>query len=215
MSAFEDAGCRSASNGRRFDGRGALFLDRDGVIVEDAGYLAKPQDVRLITGAIPLMTACSRAGVPIVVVTNQSGVARGLFDWAAFDAVQEEIAHQLAEGDASWDAVFACGYHETGQGALSRADHPWRKPNPGMLRAAAERLGLDLGRSVIVGDKASDLAAGKAAGLWLGLHVATGHGDATEQGAALALADHGFQVRFAADISAVDLSNDLPRLLPC
>ena len=203
------------SNGRRFNGRGALFLDRDGVIVDDVGYLAEPQDVRVLPGAAELIGACNRSGAPVVLVTNQSGVARGYFDWAAFDAVQDEIARRLAEHGAAWDAAFACGHHKKGAGALCVADHPWRKPNPGMFHAAAELLELDLSRSVIVGDKASDLAAGKAAGLRFGVHVATGHGDAMERAAAEALADAGFRVRLAPDISAVDLSAAPPGSPPC
>ena len=202
----EDAGIRLISGGRRFDGRGALFLDRDGVVVEEAHYLADPRDVRLIPGAAALIGACNAAGAPVVLITNQSGIGRGYFDWAAFDAVQAEIARQLAHDGAAWDAALACAYHEAGRGELARADHPWRKPNPGMLQAAARELGLDLPRSAIVGDKAADLAAGKAAGLALGVHVATGHGDAMERAAALALADTRFQVRLA---PAIDAAADL------
>ena len=210
VSLVEDAGCRFASDGRRFNGRGALFLDRDGVVVEDADYLADPQKVRMIPGAAELIAACNAAGTPVVLVTNQSGVARGYFDWAAFDAVQAEIARQLALAGAGWDAALACGYHEKGAGVLAVADHPWRKPNPGMLHAAARELGLDLPRSVIVGDKAADLAAGKAAGLALGVHVATGHGDMAEQAAALALADARFHVRLEPSIAAAsDVSTHL------
>ncbi len=127
-------------------------------------------------------------------------MARGYFDWPAFEAVQAALAGRLAAGDAHLDAVFACGYHGSGVGELAVAEHAWRKPAPGMFLAAAERLGVDLSRSLIVGDRAQDLAAGRSAGLCVGVHVATGHGDATEQTAAQALAGPGFEVRLATGV---------------
>ena len=210
MIEVDDAGCWFASNGRRFDGRAALFLDRDGVVVEDVDYLRRVEDIRLAPGAVDTIAACNRADVPVVLVTNQSGVARGYFDWAMFERLQAEIASRLAEGSAHWDAAFACAHHPTGFGALAVADHPWRKPNPGMLLAAAERLGVDLTRSVIVGDRASDLRAGKAAGLAVGVHVGTPYGLAAERRAALELGDGAFEVRLAADLgSAIELLDRL------
>ncbi len=187
--------------GGRFAGRGALFLDRDGVVVEDTGYLSQVCDVTLIAAAAATVAAFNRAGVPVVLVTNQSGVGRGYFDWSTFEAVQGEIGRRLAQGGARLDAAFACGYHPAGLGPYAIADHEWRKPNPGMLQAAADRLGVDLARSVIVGDRASDLEAGRDAGLALGLHVATGQGTAAQRQASLALARPGFQVRGADNVA--------------
>ena len=201
-----DPGCWSAVGVERFEGRAALFLDRDGVVVEEVGYLSRPEDVALETGAAETIAAFNRAGAPVVLVTNQSGVARGYFDWPAFEAVQQALADRLAASGAHLDAVFACGYHESGRGNLAAADHPWRKPAPGMFLEAAERMSLDLSRSLIVGDRAQDLAAGRAAGLSAGLHVATGHGDAAEQAAAAALNGPGFKVGLAANVGgALDL----------
>jgi D-glycero-D-manno-heptose 1,7-bisphosphate phosphatase len=154
-------------------GAGAAFLDRDGVVVEDPGYLSDPRQVRLMDGAAEAISALNRRGAPVVVVTNQSGVARGYYDWAAFEAVQAEIERRLAAAGAWLDAVLACGYHPQGLGAFRRAAHAWRKPGPGMLLAAADGMGLDLGRSWIVGDRARDLEAGRAAGLAGGLRVGT------------------------------------------
>jgi D-glycero-D-manno-heptose 1,7-bisphosphate phosphatase len=201
---LDGIGCWAWTGSGRFDGRPALFLDRDGVIVEETGYLGRPQEVALIPGAAETIAAFNAAGTPVVVVTNQSGVARGYFSWADFEAVQAEIAGRLAAGGAHLDAVFACAFHEKGHGDLAVADHPWRKPSPGMLHAAAARLGIALDRSHIVGDKAGDLAAGKAAGLAGGLHVATGHGhgDADERTAAQALRSDGFEVMLGDDIGA-------------
>ncbi len=195
-------GCWAWAGPARFDGRPALFLDRDGVIVEETNYLGDPKDVAMIPAAAATIAAFNRAGVPVVVVTNQSGVARGYFSWADFEAVQAEIAGQLAGHGAHVDAVFACAFHEKGEGRLAVADHPWRKPAPGMLLEAQARLGVELARSFIVGDKAGDLGAGRAAGLAGGLHVATGHGGADERAEALALQAPGFEVMLGDDIGA-------------
>ena len=176
------------------------------MVVVEVGYLSRPQDVVLEPGAAETVAAFNRKGVPVVLVTNQSGIARGYFDWPAFEAVQDEIDRRLAAGGAHLDAAFACGYHANGIGPLAVADHPWRKPAPGMFHAAAERLGVDLSRSYIVGDRAQDLAAGRAAGLAGGLQVATGHGGLAEQAAATALRTPAFQVVLATGISgALDL----------
>jgi len=143
----------------------ALFLDRDGVIVTDTGYLGRAQDARLLEGAAAAIARCNALHVPVVVVTNQSGIARGYYDWSGFCAVQAALAAALAEVGARLDAVLACAYHADGKEPLRVAAHPWRKPKPGMILAAAERMNLDLSRSWIVGDKAEDVAAGMAAGL--------------------------------------------------
>lgn len=164
----------------------ALFLDRDGVIVEDVGFLGRPQDVRMIPAAGALIAAANRAGIPVVVVTNQSGIGRRLFDWTAFAAVEAEIAARLARDHARRDAVLACPFHPEAAPPFADPDHPCRKPNPGLLRLAAEQMAIDLSASWIIGDRASDIAAGKAAGLQGGILVGTddGHGPAERAAAA-------------------------------
>jgi D-glycero-D-manno-heptose 1,7-bisphosphate phosphatase len=199
---LDGIGCWAWRGPRRFDGRPALFLDRDGVIVEETHYLGRPEDVVLIPAAAGTIAAFNQAGVPVVVVTNQSGVGRGYFSWNDFEAVQADIDRRLAGSGAHVDAVFACAFHEKGLGDFAVADHPWRKPGAGMLQEAATRLGVRLDRSFIVGDKAGDLAAGKAAGLAGGLHVATGHGDEAERAEARTLQAPGFEVMLGADIGA-------------
>lgn len=154
----------------------ALFLDRDGVVVEEVNYLHKPEDCRLIPGAGETIAQANHLGWFVVVVTNQAGIARGYYDWAAFQAVQTEMLAQLRHHDASVDAVYACPHHEKGTGAFHHPDHPARKPNPGMLNRATKALGIQSDQSWIVGDRASDILAGKKAGLIGGLHVMTGHG---------------------------------------
>lgn len=155
--------------------RPALFLDRDGVIVEEVIYLHRVEEVRLMPGVARLIGDANRAGVAVVVVTNQSGIGRGLYGWAEFDAVQREIARCLAGEGARLDAVMASPFHPEARPPWRHPDHPVRKPNPGMLLAAAEALGLTLAASWIVGDRASDIAAGRRAGLAGGLFVGDGY----------------------------------------
>ncbi len=159
----------------RFDGRPALFLDRDGVVVEEVHFLERAEDIRLTEGVAEAIAAANRAGVAVVIVTNQSGIARGLYGWAEFAAVQAELVRQLLERGAAVDLVLACGYHIDGEGELAR-DHDWRKPKPGMLHAAASLLGVSLPRSLIIGDRLSDIEAGRAAGLVRAALVETGYG---------------------------------------
>ena len=171
--------------------RPALFLDRDGVIVVDTNYLGRVEDLRMIAGSASAIARCNAMDIPVVVVTNQSGIARGYYDWQAFHAVQEAISNALAAEGARLDAVFACAYHRDGREPLRVADHPWRKPHPGMIVAAATRMTLDLSRSWIVGDKPHDIAAGHAGGLAGGTMLA--HDDRERQ-AALTLASENFTV---------------------
>jgi D-glycero-D-manno-heptose 1,7-bisphosphate phosphatase len=183
-----------------FAGRPALFLDRDGVIVEDTQYLGCTQDVRMLAGAGAAIARCNERGIPVIVVSNQSGIARGLYDWSGFAAVQAAIASALAKAGARLDAVFACAHHADGNAPLNVADHPWRKPNPGMIVAAAERMKLDLAHSWIAGDRASDLAAGKAAGLAGGIFIAPRADDA-ERSAAMRLRSPEFAVDVASSLA--------------
>lgn len=183
-------------------GRPALFLDRDGVLVEEVGYLHRPEDVRLIPGAARAVAAANRAGVAVVVLTNQSGIGRGLYGWAEFAATQARIVDALGAEGAALDMVVACPFHPQGRPPYRHPDHPCRKPRPGMLLRAGARLKLELARSWIVGDRASDLEAGRAAGLAGGLHVLTGYG-ARERAAARALETAGFRVLSGHSVEAV------------
>lgn len=151
--------------------RPALFLDRDGVIVEDVHHLHRPEDIRMIAGAAATIAAANARGYPVVITTNQSGVGRGYFDWPDFLAVQTEILARLAAAGARVNAVFACPHHALANPPYRYDDSPWRKPSPGMLLQAARLLPIDLGCSWIVGDRAADLEAGRAAGLAGGLLV--------------------------------------------
>ncbi|CCV15744.1 HAD family hydrolase [Mesorhizobium sp. STM 4661] len=160
-------------------GRPALFLDRDGTINVDTDYPSDPADIVLRGDIVPVIEAANGANVPVVVVTNQSGIARGYFGWSVFAAVNARVLDLLRGSNGFVDMVVACAYHEAGTGSLAIADHPMRKPNPGMLLEAAKHLGLDLKRSLIVGDKPADMEAGRRAGLSRGWLV---DGEASNQG---------------------------------
>ena len=164
-------------------GRPALFLDRDGVVVEEVHFLRRPEDVRLLPGAAAVIADARRRGILVVLATNQSGIARGLFGWEAFAAAQRRIEALLAAEGAAFDMVLACPFHPDGAPPYDR-EHPCRKPQPGMLLRAAERLGIDLAASWAVGDRARDLEAGRRAGCAGGLHVLSGHGPAEREAAA-------------------------------
>ena len=149
----------------------ALFLDRDGTLIEDPGYLADPGAVRVIPGVPETLRSFREAGHVLVIVTNQSGIGRGLYGWDDYEAVAARLRALLAEEGIVIDAELACGHSpEAGETC------GWRKPAPGMILAAAERLGLDLPRSLMAGDKRLDIAAADAAGLPRAVHVATGQG---------------------------------------
>lgn len=181
-------------------GRPALFLDRDGVVVEETGYLRQVADVIVIPRAIEVILAANKRGIPVVMVTNQSGIGRGYYGWSEFKSVQDALTTNLADHGAKIDAVYACAHHPEARGILAHPDHPARKPNPGMLLQAASDLALDLKSSWLVGDKAHDIEAAKRAGIAGALQVATGHGAAERQRAAK-LVGSNFDLRFGQSIA--------------
>jgi D-glycero-D-manno-heptose 1,7-bisphosphate phosphatase len=145
--------------------RPALILDRDGVVNHDDGFVHRIPECRFIAGVFAMAAEFVAHGFALVIATNQSGIGRGLFGEAEFAALMDWMKRQFALQGAPIDAVYHCPDHPTeGQGAFRR-DSDWRKPKPGMLLQAAADLGLDLGRSVCVGDKMRDIEAGRAAGI--------------------------------------------------
>jgi histidinol-phosphate phosphatase family protein len=138
-------------------GRPAVFLDRDATLIEDVGYPRDPALVRLLPGAAEALARLAGRGFPLVIVSNQSGVARGLLTVAEAEAVHAEVARQFAAVGVSFAGAYYC-YHAPDAGC------PCRKPAPGLLLRAMRELNLDPARSFMVGDKAIDVAAGIAAG---------------------------------------------------
>lgn len=156
-----------------------LFLDRDGVIIEEVHYLGDPSQARLIPGVAEAIARVNAMGWPVVVVTNQAGVARGYFPESRVDAVHRHLAALLAEGGATINGWYHCPHHPTEGVGEFRIQCSCRKPAPGMLLAAARELGLSLEQGWMVGDKLTDLQAGARAGCrtWL---VRTGYGAGEE-----------------------------------
>lgn len=148
--------------------RPAVFLDRDGTVNVEVNYLGDADQFRLLPHVAPAIRQLNETGVPVVIVTNQSGIARGYFSRAEMDAVHACMHTELAQAGARIDAVYFCPHHPD-DGCTCR------KPAPGLLIRAAAEMAIDLSKSVIIGDKYSDLAAGKAVGC-LTVLVLTGHG---------------------------------------
>ncbi len=141
--------------------RPAVFLDRDGTLIEFVDYLADPALVRLVDGAGEVLRRINAAGFACVLVTNQAGVGRGFFPESAVHAVHDALANLLAAEDVTLDGIYYCPAAPAPAGV---DDHPDRKPNPGMLLRAARDLNLDLAASWMVGDAVTDVHAGLNAG---------------------------------------------------
>ncbi|SEN64218.1 D-glycero-D-manno-heptose 1,7-bisphosphate phosphatase [Sphingomonas gellani] len=149
--------------------RPTVFLDRDGVINVDTGYPHRPEELALTPTAAPAIARLNRAGCLVIVVTNQSGVARGMFDLAAVDRFHAAIQERLAEHAARIDAFYVAPYHPAGTVARFAIEHPDRKPGPGMILSAMADWPVDPNRAILFGDKGSDLEAAVRAGIpaWL------------------------------------------------
>ncbi len=132
--------------------RSAVFLDRDGTIIEDSGYVATPDAVQLLPGAAEAIGRLNRAGVPTIVVTNQSGIARGILDETAYVATARRLDELLAAGGARLDAHYHCPHHPDYTGPCE-----CRKPGPLLYQRAAADYGLHLARSWWVGDRMRDV----------------------------------------------------------
>jgi D-glycero-D-manno-heptose 1,7-bisphosphate phosphatase len=143
----------------------AVFLDRDGVIVEQvAGYVNRPEDLVFVPRAPEAIARLNACGLPVVVATNQAGVAKGFLTLATLDAIHERLREELAARGARLDAIYACPHFPEATIPESAQDCDCRKPGTGMLEQAARELGLNLKTSYLVGDMTADLLAGKRAG---------------------------------------------------
>ncbi len=143
----------------------ALFLDRDGVINEEVDYLWQPERVRFVPGIFALCRTAQSLGYKLVVVTNQSGIGRGLYSEADFHTLMEWMRSRFAHEAITLDAIYFCPFHPVHGVGMYQREHEDRKPGAGMLLRAAEDNGLALGESILVGDRCTDIAAAKAAGL--------------------------------------------------
>lgn len=146
--------------------RAAVLFDRDGVLNLDEGYAYDPARLIWVDGAREAVLAVNRAGALALVVTNQSGIGRGYYTEAQMNAFHAAMVAELAAIGARIDAFYFCPFHEdAAEDRYRHADHPDRKPNPGMLLRAMADHGVDPGRAVMIGDKPSDMEAAGRAGV--------------------------------------------------
>jgi D-glycero-D-manno-heptose 1,7-bisphosphate phosphatase len=142
----------------------AVFLDRDGTVIREYGHFWEPNLIELAPGAVEGIRRLKAAGFLIIVVTNQSGIARGVFDERQFWLGERRFEELLAAEGIKIDAVYFCPHHPTEGDGPYRQECDCRKPRPGMLTRAEREYGLDLSRSFMVGNSPADVGAGKAAG---------------------------------------------------
>lgn len=172
----------------------AIFLDRDGVIIQEKNYLHDPQQVELIPGVAEKIKCWRAAKLPVIVVTNQSGIGQGKFGWPDYEAVHQRMLDLLGFY-RPFTAVYANAH------TPAESDAAWRKPNPGMLLQAAADLNLDLAASIMVGDKLVDVEAAARAGVRRLVHVKTGHGIAERP----KIRQHGSAVELHDSLADVEL----------
>ncbi len=145
--------------------RPAAFLDRDGTIIREHGHFWEPSKIELIPGAADAIRRLKAAGFLVIVTTNQSGIARGIFDERQFWVGEGRVEELLALQGIKLDAVYFCPHHPTEGDTPYREDCECRKPKPGMILRAAREYGIDLQHSFMVGDSPVDVGAGRAAGV--------------------------------------------------
>ena len=156
----------------------AVFIDRDGTLNEDIGYVSTPDQLKLYPWAGEALRLINGSGFKAVVITNQSGIARGLCDEQTLAAIHSRLIEELAREGARVDAIYYCPHHPEAGDARYRIDCDCRKPQTGLLDAASREHNIDLASSFVIGDKASDINLAKNAGARSAL-VLTGYGRET------------------------------------
>lgn len=156
-------------------GQRGVFLDRDGTMIEEVEYLTDVDQLKLIDGAVEAIRLLNNADYKVVMITNQSGIAKGYLTEAQLQIIHAELEKMLRKNNVSIDGIYYCPHHPDAEVEAYKADCQCRKPKPGMLKQAAKDLDIDLKNSFVIGDKLSDLGAGDAAGCRKIL-VRTGYG---------------------------------------
>jgi len=157
----------------------AVFLDRDGTIIEEVGYLDRFDRLHVFPETVDALRVLQRAGLKLIIATNQSGIAQGLFTEAFVRELHAQLTRRLAEGGVKLDAIYYCPHHPEAKLAEYRANCECRKPLPGLIQQAARDFDLDLSRSYMIGDRWRDLRAGQTVGT-AGVLVRTGYGETEE-----------------------------------
>lgn len=158
--------------------RPAVFLDRDGTVNVEVHYLSRPEQVELLPTVAETIAILNARQIPVIVVTNQAGIGRGYFPEEQLGAIHERLNGMLASQNAHIDGIYYCPHHPSEGLGKYKATCRCRKPLPGMLELAAREHGIDLARSLMIGDRESDLQAGTNAGCRSAL-VRTGYGQET------------------------------------
>lgn len=153
----------------------AAFIDRDGVINEERNYVHRIADFVLLPGVVEGLSLLRDAGYLLIVVTNQAGIARGYYEQAEMDRLHDHLCELLAEQGVLLDAIYFCPHHPQGRIEALAIECDCRKPSPGMLLQASKDFNLNLSTSVLIGDKYSDVQAGKRAGVGRIAIVESGH----------------------------------------
>jgi D-glycero-D-manno-heptose 1,7-bisphosphate phosphatase len=142
----------------------AVFLDRDGTIIEDVGYLDDCSRMKFLPGAVESIRLLNKSGYKVIIVTNQAGIARGYFSEEKLKEINARMLEKMAGQGAHIDKIYYCPHHIEGSIEEYKKECSWRKPNPGMLEAAAREYDLDIANSFMIGDKINDIEAGHRAG---------------------------------------------------
>jgi len=142
----------------------AVFLDRDNTLIEDPGYINHPDQVKLLEGVAEALIELKALGYKLIVVSNQSAVARGIVTEKVLAQIHDRLKQLLAERGAYLDRIYYCPYHPDGVVPKYRKESDWRKPNPGMLLTAADQMDIDLNQSWMIGNSSRDIEAGLRAG---------------------------------------------------
>ena len=145
-------------------GSSAIFWDRDNTLIADPGYISHPDEVQLQPGSADVVRRFCEAGYKNIIVTNQSGIARGLLDEPTLEQIHDRLRQLMAESGATIDAIYYCPHHVDGVIEEYKKECYCRKPNPGMIEQAARDFGIDLESSFVIGDKSSDIEAGRRSG---------------------------------------------------
>ena len=152
-----------------------VFLDRDGCVIQESGYLNHPDNIRLIRGVAHAIKRLNDAGILAILTTNQAGVARGYFDESVLAKIHDRLQEKLSDKGARLDAMLYCPYHPDGSVKKYTRKSKLRKPAIGMIQKAQKQFGIDLKRSYTIGDKITDVEFGHNAGC-KGIFVLTGYG---------------------------------------
>ncbi|MCX5800694.1 MAG: HAD family hydrolase [Candidatus Eisenbacteria bacterium] len=191
---------RSSSKEQSIESRWAVFVDRDGTIIDETGYLSDPDGVRILPHASSGLRKLNRIGIPVIVVSNQSGIARRMFTAEDVERVNQRMRDLLAADGARVDAIYFCPHHPDYD-----VECDCRKPRPGLLVAASKERGISLKESFMVGDKLIDMQAGRAAETST-VFVRTGDGQKELQAA-------GAEISAVADAVCEDLSEAVEWIL--